>query len=280
MKCWGSNTYGQLGDNSVNQRLTPVSVYNMTSSAIRLTAGLYHTCAVKSGAAYCWGRNSNGRLGNNSTTQSQVPVGVTGMSSGVSMITAGDSHSCLLKTSGEAYCWGFNSSGQLGDGTVIERLVPVAVGGGLAAGTSIAAGGNHTCALVSTGEVFCWGNNATGQLGIGSFVNKTTPQYVSQLGSGNTQITGGGDHTCAVVFRGGAKCWGKNTYGQLGNNGLTGQTTPDDVYNDLLMTFLSGGANHTCAIKGNYVYCWGYNSSGQLGIGTTANSKVPVMVTN
>ncbi|PKN22879.1 MAG: hypothetical protein CVU65_14635 [Deltaproteobacteria bacterium HGW-Deltaproteobacteria-22] len=280
IKCWGNNSYGQLGDGSTDMSTKPVAVTNMTSLVTRISAGQYHTCAVKSGSAYCWGRNANGQLGNGTTSNSSVPFGVTSMSSGISMISAGYNHTCLVKTDHSSYCWGSNTYGQLGDNSTTQRLLPVPVASGMTGGSIISAGGNHTCALTTTGAVYCWGYNSSGQLGIGNTSNRSVPTSVSSLGTGNTHIAAGGDHTCAAVYRGGAKCWGKNSDGQLGNNGLTNQTSPDDVVNDLLMTFLAGGSNHTCAIRGKYVYCWGNNFNGQLGDNTALDKKIPTMVTN
>ncbi|MBU1070514.1 hypothetical protein KJ975_13185 [Myxococcota bacterium] len=280
VKCWGINTNGQLGDSTFTQHTTPVSVVNMTSSITQITAGMYHTCAVKIGAAFCWGRNNFGQVGNDTTTDQKTPVAVYGVVSGVDHLSAGDYHTCLMKTNGGASCWGSNNSGQLGNGTTTSSLRPVNVAGGLTTGEIIAAGGDHTCALTTSGAVYCWGENSSGQLGIGNNIDKTTPTAVSGLLSGMVGLTAGFAHTCVTVYRGGAKCWGKNNKGQIGNNGLLNQLTPDDVINDFNMSYIAAGVSHTCAIKGNYAYCWGYNSNGQLGDNTVLDKKIPTMVTN
>ena len=134
--CWGLNSSGQLGNNSVTQSLVPVAV---TTSGVlsgktltQITAGNAHTCALdSSGAAYCWGANGNGQLGNNTTTRSLVPVAVTtsGVLSGetLTQITGGSAHTCALDSTGAAYCWGANGNGQLGNSSTTQSLVPVAV---------------------------------------------------------------------------------------------------------------------------------------------------------
>lgn len=127
-KCWGWNAYGQLGDNSVIQRLTPVDVVGLGAGVESLSAHTLHTCAVTtSGAAKCWGLNGSGQLGDNSTVQRNAPVDVVGLGAGVARITTGDNHTCAITTSGAAKCWGGNGNGRLGDGTTTTRLTPVDV---------------------------------------------------------------------------------------------------------------------------------------------------------
>jgi len=280
LKCWGSNFYGQLGDNTTTEKHVATNVANMTTGVTNFAAGMYHSCAVKSAGAYCWGRNNYGQLGDNSSTTRLMPVTVYNSSTYVSQVTAGTYHSCLLKTSGSATCWGSNAQGQLGDGTTITRYIPVSVGGGLAAGEVIAAGGSHTCAVVSSNSIYCWGDNDYGQLGTNNTTDYLFPTLVSAGLNTFSGVSAGDNHSCATLVRGGLMCWGKNNYGQLGNNTLVNQDNPVDVSYDIGMTFISGGASHTCAIKTNYIYCWGYNASGQLGDSTAVDRKVPTMIIN
>jgi alpha-tubulin suppressor-like RCC1 family protein len=126
--CWGDNSDGQLGNNSTTQSNVPVAVSGLSSGVAALAAGQYHTCALTTaGAAVCWGDNELGELGNNSTTQSNVPVAVSGLSSGVAAIAAAKLgyFSCALTTGGGVQCWGLNNSGELGNNSTTNSLVPV-----------------------------------------------------------------------------------------------------------------------------------------------------------
>ena len=153
-------------------------------------AGGGHTCAVLvSGAAKCWGSNARGAVGDGTTTDSPAPVQVSGLGSGVSIIDAGLGHTCAVLVSGAAKCWGYNGSGELGDGTQSDRLTPVQVAG-LGSGVStIAAGGNHTCAVLASGAAKCWGYNWSGQLGDGTQSDRLTPANVTGLARNSDQVS-------------------------------------------------------------------------------------------
>ena len=209
---------------------------------------------------------------------------------GVTTVAAGGSHSCAVSAQGGVFCWGSNSSGQLGDGAggSIDdtSAVPVAVAR-LDSTATVAAGGTHTCALSAEGGVQCWGQNTQGQLGAAaadscqpflpaaSVPCSVRPIDVVGLGSGVTAIATGGSHTCALTTQGGVKCWGGNFNGQLGAEATevcgiistSCSTTPVDV--DGLaegVAAITAGTSHTCALmSAGGVKCWGLNSSGQLG---------------
>ena len=214
VKCWGTNWYGQLGDGTTDDRLTPVNVSGLSSGVTAIAASRYHTCALTvSGGVMCWGA---GPLGDGTTDARLTPVDVSGLSSGVTAIAAGGNHTCALTASGGVKCWGENAFGQLGDGTIDARLTPVDVSGLSSGVTAIAAGVSHTCALTVSGGVKCWGENGDGQLGNGTDYSRLTPVDVSGLSSGVAAIAAGWRHTCALTASGGVKCWGSNGYGQLG----------------------------------------------------------------
>jgi len=177
VKCWGYNVHGgHLADGALDSGVSVVS------------AGFDHTCAVtsSSGAVTCWGYNSKGQLGDG-TTMDRVsftgvtPVNVVGLGSDVTMVSAGDEHTCALTTSGTAQCWGDAFWGQLGDGTTTNRLTPVDVVGLGSDVTMVSAGGDHTCAVTSSGTAKCWGSNFEGQLGDGTTTDRSIPVDVEWL---------------------------------------------------------------------------------------------------
>jgi alpha-tubulin suppressor-like RCC1 family protein len=272
VKCWGN-----LG--MLNGGPTPVDVNNLGSGVIAISAGSEHTCALTTGGAVkCWGRNSEGQLGNNGIYFSSEPVDVINLGSGVATISAGFQHTCASTNSGAAWCWGLNESGQLGDGTQINRKVPVSVSN-LSNGVSgITSGSDHTCAWLTGGAVKCWGANLKGQLGNGTITASNTPVNVSGLASGVTALTAGTNYTCALIA-GAVKCWGDNSDGVLGDGLPLLRAIPAQVSGlDDTITRFDIGWRHTCAILAGGMKCWGDNESGQLGDGTYINRATPVTV--
>jgi alpha-tubulin suppressor-like RCC1 family protein len=229
-KCWGHNNVGQVGDGTTTDRLTPVWVHGLTSGVAALTTGGGHACALlSSGGVRCWGVNVNGMLGDGTTTSRPTPVSVVGLASGVAAVVAGESFTCALTTGGGVKCWGLNESGQLGDGTTTQRLVPTTVVGLTAGVVALSAGWNHACALTGAGALKCWGANTYGQLGDGTTTNRLTPVTVSALAAGAGMPVGGSSHTCALTATGALTCWGLNERGQLGNGTTTNRATPTIV---------------------------------------------------
>jgi hypothetical protein len=227
---WGQNSHGELGDGTTTDRHTPVDVSGLTSGVAVTGAGGSHTCAVTTtGGLKCWGFNSNGQLGDGTTTRRLTPVSVSGLSSGAAAVAGGAYHTCALTTAGGAKCWGRNANGQLGDGTTTDRLTPVNVSGLTSGVVAVATGGFHSCALTGAGAVKCWGRNSEGQLGDGTTADRATPVGVSGLGSGVVALDAGLYHTCALTNVGVVKCWGDNSYGQLGDGTTTNRLTPIDV---------------------------------------------------
>lgn len=218
VKCWGDNSTGQLGDGTTTASSSPVEVSGLGEAGIPVVAGGAHTCVlVNDGDVKCWGDNSAGQLGNGTTESSNTPVNVAGLGAAV-FLAAGHSHTCALLTYGRVQCWGNNYYGQLGDGTTTNRSAPVEVSG-LSGVQFIAAGalGQHTCAVLNTGQVKCWGQNSDGQLGDGTTINQPLPVEVIGLTASAISISANQSHTCVVLTSSGINCWGKNDFGQLGD---------------------------------------------------------------
>src|ERR1700735_976713 len=285
-----------------------------------IATGAGHMCAVTdTGGLECWGWNYYGQLGVGTDTGPNVcgygdeypigcaiyPTAVKGLGSGVSAVAAGYAGMCALTTAGAVKCWGYNAVGALGDGTttgpeecgeypIACSTVPVPVTGLQSGVSAIAAGWEHACALLDTGEVKCWGSNGDGTLGDGTTTDSSTPVTV-QLPSGAKVpeiATGGGYQTCALMSEGGVLCWGSNRTGQLGDGSYGGprqcgkeevpcSAVPVEVQlpAGVTATAVTVGEAHSCALTSEGgAYCWGYNHDGELGDGTTTETTTPVEV--
>lgn len=349
-RCWGENDSGQLGDGTTIDRVEPVAVealprsvqlaagsartcslaYDGTvqcwggtpaavtglSGVVEVRSGIGHACArLADGTVRCWGTNSSGQVGDGTTVTRPSPVEVPGLT-GVRGLALGNLHSCALLEDHTVRCWGHNNSGQVGTGSIgANVLTPTAVVG-LSGVESIRAGSNHTCALLASGAVRCWGINSNGQLGDGSTTARATP-----VDPGLTSIASvwaGGSRTCAISSTGTLRCWGSNNRRQLGPGTTASmETRPvvvpgvSDVAEMALELYVScarrvDGAvhcwgdndptprrvealrgvaslaafsSHTCAGTADVeLHCWGANTHGQLGDGTGLQRTSPVLV--
>lgn len=232
-----------------------------------IAIGAYHSCAVSQGELYCWGVNEYGQLGDGTTNSHFKPVKVLGLAAGVIGVAVGSHHSCAITAEGAARCWGYNFSGQLGDGSEELRLEAVPVVGLNSGVASLSAGAQHTCAVMATGEAQCWGNNSYGQLGDGSGVSRRTPVIVQNLGENVASLALGQYHTCAVTKTKELNCWGYNFYGQVGDGSDDSRPYPVTVDIAAPVQSATCGALHTCAVTtGGELFCWGDNAWGQLGL--------------
>jgi alpha-tubulin suppressor-like RCC1 family protein len=202
---------------------------------------------------------------------------VVGLTSGVSQVATGWNFACALTTAGGVKCWGYNGYGQIGQNTYLSYyLTPVDVPGLTSGVVAIAAGGYHACAVRSTGQVVCWGDNSAGQCGTGALGNEyRSPTAVSNLSTA-TQIASGEYHTCVRTSAGAVLCWGANTSGQLGINNTTNKYTPTQVSNmSSGQVSVSANGYNTCARSStNVVKCWGSNFYGQIGKGTAGGNQL------
>jgi alpha-tubulin suppressor-like RCC1 family protein/dipeptidyl aminopeptidase/acylaminoacyl peptidase len=187
-------------------------------------------------------------------------------------------HTCGVTISGAGYCWGQNDWGQLGDGTTIDRAIPVLVTGGLRF-SSLRAGQFQTCGLTTSRAVYCWGHNFFGELGDGTTTERAIPAPVAG-GLTFASISAGNHHTCGVATSGKAYCWGENfPTGKLGDGTFTNRPVPTPVLGALRFVTVDAGHFHTCGVTTDRVAtCWGDNTRGQLGDGTTIDHPVPVPI--
>ena len=288
VKCWGRNYNGQLGNDAnkgtYNPNPAPSDVTGLLRGMTAITAGKTHTCALTAaGGVQCWGYNGEGELGNSLTAGAAVnpvPADVDGLTSGVTAIVAGGSHTCALTTAYGVKCWGLNFNGQLGNATNAYSYNPNPAAADVAGLTSgvqaITAGGSHTCALMITGGVKCWGADVYGQLGDGAYGygSNPDPTDVVDLTSGVAAISAGEYHTCALMITGGVKCWGSDEYSALGYGAGGIEPTPVDVISlDGGVSAIAAGGYHSCALLASGgAKCWGYNLYGEFGNGERSTS--------
>ncbi|HMN07617.1 MAG TPA: Ig-like domain-containing protein [Gemmatimonadaceae bacterium] len=270
--CWGNDQQGQLGDGLGGGSFGGLRRATVNSVRFKsVTVGGAHACAISTtDTAYCWGADASGQLGDarriNSTTP--IPLAVGFETFKWSRLSAGESHTCGVSTSGSAYCWGENSSGQLGNGAVAPIAdTPQSVAGGVTF-TEISAGGRHTCGIATGGDLYCWGANDSLQLGTSTAPNvvSNTPLLVPGI-SNVVQVSAGANHTCAIVQGGQAYCWGSASWGQVGNGATSGiVASPAQVSGAQQFRSISAGLRHSCGIDtSNTSWCWGSNVFGALG---------------
>lgn len=281
--CWGDNQYGQVGALGASPQLTPVEVPGVTNCKL-IAAGGGHTCVVDGNRTVsCWGRNHQGQAGQpEGQSMVTVPQQVPGLDR-VSDIRLGESFSCAISTNGGAvYCWGTNSTGELGDGTQTSRSTPGRVDfpagtvGSLSV-TELALGRYFACAQTERETVYCWGENTDGMVG-GTATPITRPTQKMGIDD-SLHIAAGHQHAC-TLRRGSRRvaCWGGGQYGILGNGSKANSDDPVEVLNIENATALSLGMVHGCARSTKGLFCWGQNVNGQLGAGAVLEQPSPVPV--
>ena len=272
--CWGANETGQLGNNDTASSALPVKVAGL-ETALGIAVGRSHTCAVTSKGLFCWGENSSGELGNGSTDASLTPSPVEGFGP-TSAIALGAGVSCGIADAARVACWGDDGDGQLGDQGFAAVNAPLAVQGIDSHVVSVSVSDTHVCVVTNKAEIWCWGSNTSGQIGIGSTSASSIPTKVPAVRDVASAIAGF-QRTCVLHTTGGyPECWGGVT-DPTGSDGSVVPQTVQELGQDV--AFLSLGTFHGCLMKtGGEVRCWGSNTTGQLGDGSTADSTVPVSV--
>ncbi len=286
--CWGANSFGQLGDQTTDNQLSPKLVTRPSgvNSWQFISAGGTHTCAIAdNNQAYCWGVNHNpndgnpsGQLGNGLPDDQPIPTQVSnpiGVSSW-QFISAGGTHTCAIADNNQAYCWGYNEYGQLGNNTTENQLSPTLVinSSGVTSWKNVSTGFNNTCGIANNDQLYCWGMG--GVNGDNTEDDRLTPvQVVNPSGIGSWKsATIFNEHACAIADNNQVYCWGY----LIGNGSEDELFVPTQVSNPLGVGSwlqVSVGFEHSCAIANdNKTYCWGDNEYGQLGNGEFDDDSV------
>jgi alpha-tubulin suppressor-like RCC1 family protein len=294
VRCWGRNDSGQCGTgNTTSPILMPTEVSGLGAGVARVSAGTLFSCARKhDGTVWCWGQDRFGEVGTVTSMSCAVwpcvpsAVQLAGLTVGANRVFSGYTHSCIDSADGHLRCWGADDAGELGDGQVNTTggsPTPLVAGDGTLGGLAASAGGYFTCAVKNAnGSLWCWGQNAYGQAGIGSMATPIlTPAQVNI--PGNVTVVGlGGSHACAATTAS-VWCWGFNLMGELGIGSHGNSPTPVKVggldSNGVASQFVVGlslRGETSCAItSGGTIFCWGDNTYGQLGLGDKMSRLTP-----
>jgi alpha-tubulin suppressor-like RCC1 family protein len=281
VQCWGDSNYGfeAYGDFVRGSNyITIKDLFNVVS----ISRADNYSCAVKSDKTVsCWGYilTDNPKAAPEANYRELRPPHAVANLTEVVTISTAPLHTCALKSNGTVVCWGDNKFGQLGDGTVRRSYAKAVAVIDLSDAAAISLSGFHGCALKMNGEVVCWGNNAFGQLGDGSLINRPSPVTVTGL-SDAVAINVGATSSCALRTGGSVMCWGHNNRGQLGDGTTESKNRPTTVFGLVDAISVSVGLTHACALKNNaQTVCWGSNDQGQLGDDSRIqkNTAVPVI---
>ena len=290
LRCWGFGANGRLASGSTSNQNSP---YLSTSSYAQhpwtqLSLGDRHSCGLDENAhLFCWGVSNLYQNGYD-TSERYHPYAHSWSNSPVygdpiMALSSGGDSTCAIREDLTLWCWGMNNYGQLGHGTTSQGTMPAVVQ--LPSGITplaVTVGGNHACALDDAGAVYCWGYNNEGQLGLGNTTQSDSPIQVTLPASTRAlAISAGEAHTCAILDDQSITCWGRNTYGQVGDGTTDNRQQPTSVIlsgqNDPVM--IASGFQSTCALfDDGSLQCWGRNAYGELGIGSTVDSASPQSV--
>jgi alpha-tubulin suppressor-like RCC1 family protein len=281
---WGRNLEGQLGNNTIITRSTPITTFAGGTNWKQVAGGRYNLLAIKTdGTLWGWGWNFNGSLGINNTTYPCTPVTTFAGGTNWKQVSGGYRHTAAIKTDGTLWTWGSNGSGQLGDNTTTQRLTPVTTFSGGTNWKQVSCGGYHTSAIKTDGTLWIWGESGYGRLGGNdNFPSRPTPVTTFAGGTNWKQVSATLNHTTAIKTDGTLWTWGRNRYGELGiNDSGTGNVRYTPV------TTFAGGTNwkqvvgsgneFSAAIKTDgTLWVWGYGSTGALGTNDPIQRNTPV----
>ena len=274
---WGNNALGQLGDNTILHRSSPIQTVTYDTNWNQVAAGYRHSIGVKKdGTMWLWGFNTQGQLGDNSIVHRSSPVQTLGFAATWVMASAGKNHSSAIKSDGTLWSWGLGTNGQLGDNTATTKSSPIQTS---TYGTNwkyVSCGLNYSAAVKFDGTIWCWGDNTYGQLGENSTTHRSSPIQTTAFGTNWVLVSCGGNTTYGIKNNGTLWGWGRNSYGQLGDNTTTHRSSPVQIAAaTTTWTGVSGGYNHATAITNSVAWTWGRNNYGQCDKNDTVTYNQP-----
>lgn len=278
---WGSNSGGQVGDNTTTTKFEPVLISADTNWKTICTGDISSYAIKKDGTLWGWGTNSSGQVGDGTTVNKLIPTQI-GTETDWAQISAGTSHVLALKNDGSLWAWGNNSLGKLGDETTTQRNAPIRIGVDVD-WKSVSAGGGHSIGVKQNGTFYAWGSNSSGQLGDGTTTSKNVPTYIDGWGGDSSvlwvSISAGITSCLGIKGNGTLWGWGTNTSGQLGDNSTTQRKSPVMIGTDSNWVSFIIKSTHSIALKANgTLWAWGSNVNGQVGDGTTVNKLIPTQI--
>jgi alpha-tubulin suppressor-like RCC1 family protein len=277
---WGCGGDGQLGDNTVVAKSSPVSVVGGFTDWKDISAG-YQSLAVRTnGTLWAWGCNTFGQLGDNTTVSKSSPVSVVGGFTDWSNISTGTNKSTGLRQNGTLWSWGAGSSGGLGDGTIVSQSSPVSVLNGFTNWCDVSVGTNHSNAIRTDGTLWGWGFNNCGQIGDGTVTTRSSPVSVIGGFTNWCQVSASDSFSIAVRQSGTAWAWGCNNTGQLGDNTVVSKSSPVSVVGGFTdwCQVSAGGSNSVGVRQNGTAWSWGNGATGRLGNNNTVCRSSPVSV--
>ena len=275
---WGRNGYGELGDNTIIHRSSPVQTVAFGTNWKSIVKGVASSAAIKSdGTLWCWGDNLNGQLADNTTTKRSSPVQTVSFGDSWLQVSIGYRHVGAIKQDGTLWMWGYNAYGQLGDNTLVHRSSPIQTIAGGSNWRQVSCTDRNTAAIKKDGTLWIWGANAYGQLGDNTIIDKSSPvQTITYSGSWK-QVSFGYAHVGAVKTDGTLWLWGRNDAGQLGDSSIVSKSSPiQTVAYGINWKIVDCGSFHSASIKNDgSLWAWGANA-GNLADGTTTDRSSPI----
>ena len=277
---WGANYHGQLGDNTIINKSSPIQTIANGNNWQTFSAGSTHVAAIKTdGTLWVWGRNYNGQLGTNDTANYSSPVQTIAGGNNWQQVSCGYEATAAIKTDGTLWLWGYNNYGQLGNNSINSQSSPIQILGGGINWKQVSQSGYYTLAVKTNGTLWTWGTNINGCLGDNTTVSKSSPVQTIAYGTNWNQVSGSGNYfTAATKTDGTLWCWGTNYVGEIGDNTTIDRSSPVQTISygtNWLEVYCGTSSVHAIKTDGS-VWNWGGNSNGDLGDNTNTNRSSPV----